>query len=273
MNTRKIQANGITHNLIDEGEGFPVVMIHGFPDTSALWRKQIPTLVEAGFRCIAPDMRGRGDTDMPATPEEYSLHHPIDDVKAIMDALDIERAHVVCHDWGAVVGWLLATFDPARVERLVAISVGAPGAAPRSLKQMARFWYMLLFQFPVAEELVQRDDWAFFREWGGAHNPDLERYITDLSRPGRLTAGLNWYRANAKPEILLAPAVNLPKVSAPTMGVWSTADLALGEEQMTASASVVANEWRFERLEDIGHWIPVEAADQLNALLLDFLAP
>jgi pimeloyl-ACP methyl ester carboxylesterase len=274
MPTSRIDLNGFGLNVVDEGEGAPVLLVHGFPDTSALWRNQIPALVDAGFRCIAPDKRGRGETDMPATVDEYSLGHSINDLMMLMDHLGVERAHVVGHDWGAVVSWLLAIFQPQRVERLTAISVGFPGTpASRKLSQIARYWYMFMFQSPAAEEIVQRHDWKFFRQWGGPRMPDLERYIEDMSRPGRLTAGLNWYRANGKAEVLLADPVDLPAVQCPTMGIWSPLDLALSEEQMLASESKVTGGWRYERIDDAGHWLMLERPDEVTKLILDFLTP
>jgi pimeloyl-ACP methyl ester carboxylesterase len=104
------------------------------------------------------------------------------------------------------------------------------------------------------------------------HRPtDHERNIADLSRPGRLTAGLNWYRATVGPEAFAAPALELPPITCPTMGVWSSEDFALNEVQMTASANHVTGPWRYERIEGVGHDVPSSAPDELSALLLDFL--
>ncbi len=272
MATSRIDLGGFGLNVIDEGEGAPVVLVHGFPDTSAVWRNQIPALVEGGFRCLAPDMRGRGDSDMPATVEEYSLHLPIGDLVNLLDHHGIERAHIVGHDWGAVVAWLFAIFQPQRVDKLVTLSIGFPGsAASRSLSQVSRYWYMFMFQSPAAEEIIQRHDWRFLRAWAGTTMPDAERYVADLARPGRLTAALNWYRANATPQILLSDPVELPKVRAETMGIWSALDFACAEEQMLASADHVEGGWRYERIDDAGHWMQLDRPDETNKLLLEFL--
>jgi pimeloyl-ACP methyl ester carboxylesterase len=212
---------------------------------------------------------------------EYSLGMLINDVVAILDEFKIERAAVVGHDWGAVLAWLVATFLPDRVERLVAVSVGHPQAfsgAGFAQKQLS--WYMMWFQFPgVAENAFVADDWELFRNWahdGAARGSDdyMERQITDLSRPGRLSSGFNWYRANISPETFAGDGrgVNLPLVTCPTMGVWSSGDMALGEVQMTDSQQYVSGSWRYERIEGANHWIPVYASDELNALLEEFLA-
>jgi len=124
----KIEVNGLELRVRDSGTGKPVIVLHGFPDTGELWRNQVPVLNAAGFRTIVPDMRGRGQSAKPEAVAEYALPLIVQDVTGILDALGIDRAHVVGHDWGAAVAWLVASFAPERVDRLVAISVGFPGA-------------------------------------------------------------------------------------------------------------------------------------------------
>jgi pimeloyl-ACP methyl ester carboxylesterase len=185
----------------------------------------------------------------------------------------LERVHVVGHDWGAAVAWVLATVAPERVERLVAMSVGHPNTwASRSMAAREKAWYMLLFQFVgVAEELLSREDWKLMREWTGGAG-DLERYLTDLSRPGALTAGLSWYRANVSPEVELAPRPELPAVAAPTLGMWSTGDRFLIEDTMLRSAEHVAGPWRYARIEGASHWMQLDTPERVNELLLEFLS-
>jgi pimeloyl-ACP methyl ester carboxylesterase len=267
-----VEANGLRFHVLDEGAGTPVVLLHGFPDTSRLWRRQVEALTHAGYRAIAPDLRGRGRSERPPAVADYALPLIVQDVTAIMDALELERAHVVAHDWGAAVAWLLASLAPARVDRLVAISVGFPGAAgPPDLEALQKGWYRLLFQFEgVAEDLVRRDDWYLMRVLLGSH-ADLGRCLEDLSEPGALTAALNWYRANVPVERLLGQARPLPPVQAPTLGIWSTGDDYLTEQAMVRSGEHVAGPWRYERVEDASHWVPLDQPDRLNSLLLDFL--
>ena len=269
----RIEANGLGFEVADEGAGTPVLLLHGFPDTSLLWRHQIAALTAAGFRAIAPDMRGRGRSDRPADVADYALPKIVGDVTGIMDALGVQRAHVVGHDWGAAVAWLVAALAPDRVDHLVAISVGYPGAAgPPTLEALQKSWYRILIQFEgVAEDLIQRNDWYLLRLLLQGQEDELASYIANLSQAGALTAALNWYRANLPVERLLGPAPPLPPVAAPTMGVFGTADVALTEGSMISSASKVTGPWRYERLDGVGHFIPLDAADQLNKLLLDFL--
>jgi pimeloyl-ACP methyl ester carboxylesterase len=268
---RRIEVGGLSMYVVDEGEGEAVVLLHGFPDTSDMWRHQVPALLEAGYRVVAPDLRGRGRTDRPEEVEAYLLGAHVGDVTGLMDVLDIDRAHVVGHDWGAPVGWMLASFIPERVRSLVAVSVGHPAFFLRpSIRQIARFWYIMLFQFAVAEEIITRDDWQFLRAWG-ATSPDRDRYVEDLARPGALVAGLNWYRANLPPEIFVSDEIDYPRITCPVMGVYGAGDMALTEEPMTASAELVEGDWRYERFDDCGHWLTLEAPERFNSLLLDFI--
>src|SRR3954451_10809417 len=163
----QIDSGGVTLDVQVEGDGQPVVLLHGFPDTKRLWSRQIPALVDAGFQVIVPDQRGYGASDKPAEVDAYAIPFLAIDVTAILDALSIERAHVVGHDWGAAVAWATASFAPERVDRLVAMSVGHPSAFGNAgWAQREKSWYMLLFQFAgVAEHWLTADGWAGMREW------------------------------------------------------------------------------------------------------------
>jgi pimeloyl-ACP methyl ester carboxylesterase len=270
---QRIAVGDISLSVLDEGEGEAVLLLHGFPDSAALWRHQIPALVGAGYRVIAPDLRGFGDSDKPADARAYRIALIVADMAALLDTLGVERVRVVGHDWGAAVAWAFTAFHGARVERLAALAVGHPSAfaAEFTLRQRMRSWYMLLFQFAgVAEELLSRDDWRLFREF--MHGTvDLERYIADLSRPGALTAALNWYRANANPARELDAPRAVPPITTPTLGMWASHDFALLEEQMRRSGEFLAGPWRYERLEGLGHWMQLDAPERVNELLLDFL--
>ncbi|MPZ23227.1 MAG: alpha/beta fold hydrolase [Dehalococcoidia bacterium] len=269
---REITIGELRFSVIDAGDGPAVLLLHGFPDSALLWRNQIPALVAAGYRVIAPDQRGFGNSSRPQSVEDYRGQKLAADLIAILDACGVASAHVVGHDWGASLAWLLATIAPRRVDRLVVLSVGHPAVLFGSAEQYGKSWYMLLYQYPFAEEVMMRDDWRLFREWtAGAR--DVDHYVADLSRPGALTAGINWYRANAGPEVLfrVGRQFDWTSISAPTLGVWSSGDPYLGEESMIASARYVSGEWRYERIDDSGHWIPLDQPDRLNALLLDFL--
>jgi pimeloyl-ACP methyl ester carboxylesterase len=267
---RRAESGGTGIEYEVTGEGRPVILLHGFPDSGRLWRHQVPALADAGFQVIVPDLRGYGRSGKPAEVEAYSLLLLAGDVQAVLADLNVARAHVVGHDWGAALGWALAAFAPGSVDHLAVLSVGHPATFRRTMRQREKSWYMLLFQFPgVAERWLSDDGWANFRAWAG--HPDADQVIADLEANGSLTPGLNWYRANLPPESWVGPPLQFPPVQAPTMGIWSTGDVALTEVQMTDSAQNVAGPWRYERLDGPGHWMQLEAPAQVNSLLLDFL--
>jgi pimeloyl-ACP methyl ester carboxylesterase len=269
---RRVRGDGVELEVLDEGSGPVVLLVHGFPDSAELWRRQVPALTGAGLRVIAPDMRGFGASEKPERVEDYRITRAVADLAAVLDEAGTERARVVGHDWGAAVAWVFAALQPERVERLVAMSVGHPAAQRRTVADREKAWYTLLFQFEgVAEELLRRDDWRLLREWL-RENGDIDRYVADLSRPGALTAALGWYRANLHPARQLEPRPALPPIAAPTLGIWSTGDDYLTEEPMLRSADHVTGPWRYERVEGASHWLQLDAPERVNELLVDFLA-
>lgn len=269
----RVDNGGVGIEYEATGHGRPVILLHGFPDTGRLWRYQVPALAEAGFQVIVPDMRGYGKSDKPPEIDAYSIQALAADVLAVMSDAGAERAHVVGHDWGAAVAWGLAALVADRVDHLVVLSVGHPATMRAGgFEQYEKSWYMLLFQFPgIAEEWLSGNDWANFRAWG--RHPDADAVVAELEANGSLTPALNYYRANLPPEVWLSPGRLLPPIAAPTMGIWSSGDVALTERQMTNSAENLSGEWRYERLDGPGHWMQLEAPDDVNRLLLDFLPP
>ena len=196
----RVEVDGVGIEYEVTGQGPAVVLLHGFPDSGRLWRRQVPALTDAGFKVIVPDLRGYGRSDKPPGVPAYRMRLLAADVRAVLGDAGAERAHVVGHDWGAAIAWVLAAYAPEQVERLVALSVGHPAAMRAAgYEQRQKSWYMLLFQFEgIAEEWLSGEDWANFRAWGG--HPDCEQVIADLQRDGSLTPGLNYSRANGPPE-------------------------------------------------------------------------
>jgi pimeloyl-ACP methyl ester carboxylesterase len=266
----RVDVGGVGIEYDVTGDGRPVLLLHGFPDSGRLWRDQVPALAEAGFKVIVPDMRGFGRSDQPAGVDAYSMQMLAGDVLAVMSDAGVERAHVIGHDWGAAIAWGLASIVADRVDHLVTLSVGHPATfRANGFTQHEKSWYMLLFQFEgIAEQWLSDNDWANFRAW--SRHPDADAVIAGLEA-GSLTPGLNYYRANIPPESYLRQPPDLPPIRAPTMGVWSSEDIALTEAQMSDSARSVAGPWRYERIEGAGHWMQLEAPEELNRLLLDFL--
>jgi pimeloyl-ACP methyl ester carboxylesterase len=263
--------NGLSLYVEQHGAGDPVLLVHGWPDSARVWRHQVPFLVVNGFRVVTLDLRGFGRSERPEDVAAYSLLNAVGDLVQVLDSANVTRAHVVGHDWGAAVAWLMAALHPDRVDRLVILSVPHP-FAPRTMRQHEMSWYQLFFQFEgIAEATLQADDWAWLRAFTRGDG-DLEQNIADLSRPGALTASLNWYRANLAPRMPgLRP--DLPPVQAPTLGVWSSRDHYLDGERMAGSGVFVAGPWRYEQIEDASHWLQLDAPDSVNSLLLEWLKP
>jgi len=267
----RIETNGVEMDVTMAGEGRPVLLLHGWPDSHTLWRHQVGPLVDAGYQVVAPDIRGFGESDRPGGVDDSNILLLLGDLLGVLDHLGIERAHLVGHDWGAALAWVLAAFAPDRVDHLVALSVGHPSAfRAAGMLQREKSWYMLLFQFEgIAEQWLSADGYANFRAW--SNHPEADDVIPMLERPGALTSSLNIYRANVAPSSLVDPPIEVPPVQAPTMGVWGADDFALTEAQMVDSASFVDGSWRYERLDGVDHWMTLEAPDAVTALLLDFL--
>lgn len=256
-------------HVVNAGSGPDVLLLHGFPDSHELWRHQIPALVAAGFRVIAPDLRGFGLTEIPrGGAAAYRAENLVADVVALLDVLGIARARLVAHDWGAVIGWLTAIKHPERIDRYVAISVGHPTAYARGgVRQKLMGWYILMFQLRgFAEWLFSFKDFALFKHLSGFAQ-EIPNWRADLVRPGRLTAAMSYYRAN----IAMILPFDRGDVTVPVMGIWSSKDVALVERQMINSAQFCRASWRYERIDGVGHWLPLEAPERLNPLLLDYL--
>lgn len=269
VDSRFARVNGLHMHFVSSGTGRPVLLLHGFPDTHAIWRHQIPALTAAGLQVIAPDLRGYGRTDAPSDTAAYSINFLADDVLRLMDALEIEKASLVGHDWGGLIGWHLAMHAPDRFDRYAALSIGHPAAIARAgMSQHLRFWYVLVFKAPVlAEKLLRANDWFVLRQMI-KDSVQQEIWRGPLEPEGRLTAALDYYRANFKAT---APRCWKP-VDIPVLGVWSDRDPALGKKQMADSVQHCRAGFRFEQLSGADHWMQLSATQRLNALLVDFLA-
>ncbi|MCB1702316.1 MAG: alpha/beta fold hydrolase [Halioglobus sp.] len=268
---KRIRVNGIELNVMLAGEsnrGPTVLLVHGFPDDNAVWRKQIAPLVAAGYRVIAPDTRGCGDSEISPREKDYQVDNLVADLVGLLDALDIDRVRLVAHDWGAIIGWRFVLAHPERTERYVALSVGHPNAYGQGgISQKLRGYYIVVLQLRgIIEFLVTRFNWLGFRAMTRFPG-EFPRWKASLSRPGRLTAGMNYYRAN--PGMMFTRG--LPAAQVPVFGIWSSGDGFLTEDQMRESQRYVNGPWRYSRIEGGNHWMQLDAADKLNPLLLDFL--
>ncbi len=270
FNSRRIDVGGLSLNVVVEGEGPDVLLIHGFPDSHQVWRHQIPALVEAGYRVIAPDLRGYGDSDMPRAVADYRIESVVSDLVALLDELGVNKARVVAHDWGAIIGWWLAMLHPERVDRYVAMSVGHPNAYARGgLAQKLKGYYVYLMQLTgLIEWLLKAGNWFVFRLLAGNH-AEFGQWRREMSRPGRLTAAINLYRANLGSMVLPR---NHPRTAVPVLGIWSSRDWYLAEKQMKMSQRYVDAPFRYVRVDGVSHWLQLDAPERVNPLLLEYLA-
>lgn len=273
---REVDLGGIRLHCIVEGDGPLVMLLHGFPETSRAWRKQIPALAER-FRVVAPDLRGYGGSDKPKGIAAYRTSVVADDIVALIHAFDAERAHVVGHDWGGGVAWTLAIEHPETIDRLAVLNCPHPAVMRRALRsnwgQIRKSWYIFAFQLPGLPE------WAFTRGGGRAvkdalrssskrgtfTEADLDEYARAFSAPGAATAAINYYRAAGRSRVARA------KIAAPTLLIWGEDDFALGIELTHGMDDLFVNPPRVEYLPDTSHWVMEERPEDVNRLLLDFL--
>ena len=253
--------------------GETVVFLHGFPQASATWSPYLPRFAAAGFRAVAPDLRGYAATARPATVREYGLDRLVADVLAVADAVGADRFHLVGHDWGGVIGWALAASHPHRLHSLTAVSTPHPKALVASLGrslQAARSWYVGFFQLPqVPERLLSAGNGALLRRalrGSGLPGADADAYADAMLEPGTLSAALGYYRA-----LRSGRGLDVGRVCVPTLLVWGTGDVALGPVAARSTGRYVDGPFRFEELDGAGHWIPETRVDQLSALVLDHL--
>ncbi|MDH6462360.1 pimeloyl-ACP methyl ester carboxylesterase [Micromonospora sp. A200] len=269
----QVEARELTFEVRTGGPegGEPVLLLHGFPQHGGEWDDVVPALHAAGLRTYAPDQRGYSPGARPAEVAAYRLPELVEDAVALLDALGVEAAHVVGHDWGAVVAWGLAAGHPERVRTLTAVSVPHPAAMAHALAndpgQKARSSYMLLFrQAGKAEKVLLAVQATALRRMlsrlGDAER--VARYAEPMREPGALTGALNWYRAMS-----LADLARIGPVAVPTTFVWSDKDVAIGRPAAEACAAQVTGPYRFVALPGVTHWIPDEAPAPLAEAILN----
>ncbi|MEV0156798.1 alpha/beta hydrolase [Micromonospora sp. NPDC050686] len=268
----QIDARGLTFEVRAGGpaDGDPVLLLHGFPQHSGEWDDVTPALHAAGLRTYALDQRGYSPGARPAAVEAYRIPELVADAAGVLDALGVPTAHLVGHDWGAIVAWGLAAAHPDRVRTLTAVSVPHPAAMARALaddpRQKARSSYLALFRMPgKAEKVLLGLRAAALRRMlaGVGDAARVARYADPMREPGALTAALNWYRAMAGADLKAVGPVTVP-----TTFVWSDRDAAIGRTAAAACAGRVTGDYRFVELTGVTHWIPDEAPDRLAEAIL-----
>ncbi|AGP53588.1 alpha/beta fold hydrolase [Streptomyces rapamycinicus] len=308
---RTADINGLRLHLAEEGEGPLVVLLHGFPEFWYSWRHQLRPLAEAGFRVVAPDQRGYGDSDRPASPEAYSILHLVGDVVGLIHALGEERAYVVGHDWGSLVAWQTALLRPDVVRAVAGLSIlpMPRGPVPPLLSTReqtgGRFYWNYFEQPGVAEAEFGKDlDRTFRRMLYGASGDrpeppapplvppgggfldlaadpetlpgwlteeDIAAYVAAFGRSG-FTGGLNWYRSLDRNWELTA-AWQGARIEVPALYVVGDRDRAFpGEDRIVPALSAAAPHHHTPVVvPGAGHWVQQERPEAVTAALLGFL--
>ncbi len=256
----------------------PVLLLHGFPEFWVSWREQIPALVAAGFRVIAPDQRGYNLSSKPAGVEAYDLDRLADDVIGLADHFGIAKVKLVGHDWGASVAWWLATTKPERLERVAVINAPHPALWLKAMRedkaQKRKSWYVQMFRLPwlpeaamkarnfraLADTLVQSSRPGTFK------SSDLAEYREAWSRPGALTATVNWYRALLRKRM----PESLPWIKCPVLMIWGLEDR-FGEKSTAEASLALCENGCALFVEGATHWVHHEEPARVNAALIEFL--
>jgi pimeloyl-ACP methyl ester carboxylesterase len=259
--------------------GPAVVLLHGFPDFWYSWRHQIPALAAAGFRVIAPDMRGYNLSSKPPEVSAYEPRRLAGDIRELIHERGVGQARVAGHDWGAAVAWVLAMAHPDVVVRLAILNGPHPrrmlDALRRPGRQLAKSWYMFLFKLPwLPERAVRAGDWRGFR-YGFEHDArpgtftpdDIARYREAWSQPGAATATINYYRASMR-RPGAARRGSLGPVTAPTLVIWGERDRYLGAELAEPSHDDVPGLTRVVRLPEASHWVQHDEPARVSELLI-----
>jgi pimeloyl-ACP methyl ester carboxylesterase len=270
----RVAARNLTFDVHAGGpaEGEPVLLLHGFPQHSGEWDAVVPALHEAGLRTYALDQRGYSPGARPPAVDDYRIAECVADVPAVLDALGVDRAHLVGHDWGAVVAWHTAARYPERVRTMTAVSVPHPAAMAHAMAtdagQKARSSYIGLFRREgTAEQALLAADAARLRRLlAGTGRTDV--YVEPMLAPGALTAALNWYRAMSRADL-----DGVGPVAVPTTYVWSDGDAAVGAVAAEACRDHVIGAFEFLTLAGVSHWIPDEAPRVLADAVLARVAP
>jgi pimeloyl-ACP methyl ester carboxylesterase len=271
----EITVGPLTFTAAESGpaDGPPVLLLHGFPEGARCWSRLAVLLGDAGLRCIAPDQRGYSSGARPDGAEAYSLDLLVADALGMLDGLGWRHAHVVGHDWGAMIGWVLAARHPERVRSLTAVAVPHPAAFGAALRtdpdQQARSAYLRLFREPAPrpESVLLAGDASRLRAMyeGSTLEPaEVDAFVQPLLEPAVLTAALNWYRAMRAQDYAAVPAVTVP-----TTYVWGDQDVAVGRVAAEGAAAFVNGDYRFVDLPQTSHWVPEQAPDLLATLVLE----
>jgi len=274
IRSRRVEANGLGFAIDEAGQGDTVaLLLHGFPESRAAWREQLPHLAGLGWRAVAPDLRGYGDSDRPVDRASYAIDHLVGDVAGLFEVLGARRRILVGHDWGGVIAWQAALSGKVALDGLVILNAPHPTVFQRVLnqgwRQRLRSWYVLFFLLPWLPEaqLAANGGRALARALRrqSARFPKdlLDLYAGNIAQPGAARAMLNYYRANAA---RLARQPGAGRLATPTLMIWGDDDVAL-DVALTEGVEAFVDDFALRRLPGVSHWVQQDAPERVNALI------
>jgi pimeloyl-ACP methyl ester carboxylesterase len=251
-----------------------VLLLHGFPQTSHTWRHQLPALADAGFLAVAPNQRGYSPGARPEGAAAYATELLVADAIGIADALGHRRFHLVGHDWGGQLAWLLAANHPEHVETLTVLSRPHPRAFAEAMKsdaqQAHRSRHHRAFQDPDSARLLLEDDARRLRGTlrdQGVGDPDIDAYLSRLASEDALDAAINWYRSagtSSSALVGLLVGKEVPNIEVPTLYLWGDEDATVGRAAAEATADCVDGDYRMHVVEGAGHFLTDQRAEEIT---------
>ncbi|WP_343571895.1 alpha/beta fold hydrolase [Mycobacterium sp.] len=271
-----ISARGMDFTVRRAGQaGEPVLLLHGFPETSAMWSAVMASLVGEGYRCAAPDQRGYSPGARPREVQAYRHEELVGDVVALADALGFSRFHLVAHDWGAAIAWLVAIAAPSRLASLTVLSIPHYHAFAEAtwtdpdVEDYRRFLGLVLAPDGAAERVLGQDQLAAFRALLTHHSAaEHEQLVAVLDQPGALSAALAWYRASDGHRRMLSAAAE--PVAVPTLLIMGRDEPYAGPLAVALGEAIPIADYRRVDL-DAGHWLVQERPAEVTRAIIEQL--
>ena len=279
VESQQIVVGDLTFDALVAGpeDGELVLLLHGYPQTSHVWRDYLLGLGEAGYFAVAPDQRGYSPGARPSEIDDYAMDLLEDDVRGFADAFGRDTFHLVGHDWGAIMTWTVAARSPERVLSMAALSVPHPDAYtdaqrdPTSCQYEASAYFDALLT-PGIEDLLLSDDAAGLRSfYAGLPEESIEAYVSALGTPQALGAATDWYRANIEGRVLVGVGDPLGTNTVDTLFIYSDEDPVLCEGPKEATPALVSAPYTERLLEGVDHWIPERAPETVLELIRDHI--
>ena len=276
MQVRELEARGGIYRVREHGDGDPVILLHGFPETSKMWERIMPALADAGYHCLAPDMRGYSPRARPADVDAYRYEELAADVFSFAEACGFDRFHLVGHDWGGIVGWCVLAADPAPIVSWTSLSIPHYAGFSRAVWEdpEQEFYRGLLQTFvdPSTAPTLSADDATPMRLfWSDASEAEVDDYVSVFRETSALQGALNYYVAcDRHRRCLEDPSFVFGPVSTPTLLLWGKNEIAVRRKTIEFAEPFMTGPYRFVEL-DAGHFLVQEKTEQVQGEILAHL--